>query len=449
MAHRLCSNETSDDKALGVAPTGQTLRHNHWELSLRISDRPRSMTAIRTIHNAQLPDRTGIYRLAIDEHGRIQKMMQTDGMHQSPSPVSTLSKSDAESELDVQGDWISLGGVDLQINGALGLAFPDLEEHHAEKLIKICQFLWQQGVDGFLPTVVTTSIANIHRALSVIATVQKQMAASVPMDAAKILGVHLEGPCLNPDKRGAHPKEHLQPLTADAIQTVLGDYASTVKVITLAPELDPSGTVIPYLRSLGITVSLGHSQATAAEANAAFEQGATMVTHSFNAMPALHHRKPGLLGAALTHPNVSCGFIADGQHVCPTMLDLLIRIQRGDRPVGYYGDREQGLFLVSDALSPLGLPDGTYPWDTREIYIQNGTARLEDGTLAGTTHALFVGAQNLVKWNICDPAEAIALATIAPRAAIGEPTLQSGQPANLLRWSYDDERRSLTWQRIT
>lgn len=108
---------------------------------------------------------------------------------------------------------------------------------------------------------------------------------------AEILGVHLEGPFLNPEKRGAHPAEYLLPLTLDNVKTVLADYTDLVKIITLAPELDPRGDIIPYLRSLGITVSLGHSLATAEEAEKAFQQGATMVTHAFNAMPSLHHRQ--------------------------------------------------------------------------------------------------------------------------------------------------------------
>jgi N-acetylglucosamine-6-phosphate deacetylase len=354
----------------------------------------------------------------------------------------------SDSEIDVHGDWISLGGVDLQINGALGLAFPDLAPSHSDTLIKICRFLWQQGIDGFMPTLVTTSIDKIHRAIAVIAQVQRQMTRSGIQEAAAILGVHLEGPCLNPEKRGAHPQEHLQPLTIETLQTVLGDDASVVKIMTLAPELDATGEVIPYLRSLGITVSLGHSQATADEARAAFHQGASMVTHAFNAMPPLHHRQPGLLGAALADSRVSCGLIADGQHVCPTMMDLLMSINRGKRSSDGTASQKSSLFLVSDALSPLGLPDGTYPWDTREIQVTNGTARLDDGTLAGTTHGLLVGAQNLVRWEICTPAEAIALATLAPRQAIGLPGLMPGQPATLLRWTYHEDGRSLTWQRL-
>lgn len=402
------------------------------------------MTRFKTIHNARLPGQNGFYTVTISDDGKIKDIAVID--HRTMPFSETHDASDAV--LDVQGDWVSLGGIDLQINGALGLAFPDLTDQHTAMLVKIAQFLWQQGIDGFLPTLVTTSIDNIHRALAVIASVQQQMTMAEDNESATILGVHLEGPCLNPEKRGAHPNEHLQPLTIDGVQTLLGNDASIVKVMTLAPELDPTGDAIPYLRSLGITVSLGHSQATAEQATTAFHLGATMVTHAFNAMPALHHRTPGLLGAALAHPGVCCGLIADGQHVCPTMLDLLMRINRGSQCSATHVP-DPGIFLVSDALSPLGLPDGIYPWDTRQIQVQDGTARLDDGTLAGTTHALLVGVQNLVMWGICEPGEAIALATIAPRHAIGLPGLKPGQPANLLRWSYQDVGRSLTWQRIT
>jgi N-acetylglucosamine-6-phosphate deacetylase len=340
--------------------------------------------------------------------------------------------------LDLGGDWLSLGGIDLQINGALGLPFPDLQSHHLTKLAEICELLWQQGVDGFLPTLVTCAIEQVHAALAMIADYQASPAAHQPGRAA-ILGVHLEGPFLNPTKRGAHPQAFLQPLNLETVKTVLGDYTALVKVVTLAPELDPSGETIAYLQHHGIIVSLGHSLATAAEAQQAFTQGATMVTHAFNAMPALHHREPGLLGAALIHPQVWCGFIADGEHVCPTMLELLIRTQKSGTA---------GLFLVSDALSPLGLTDGSYPWDSRTIHIQQGTARLEDGTLAGTTLSLLTGVQNLVKWQCCHPEIAIALATSYPRHAIGQTDLAKGTHAShLLRWQ-QSPTGDLTWQRV-
>jgi N-acetylglucosamine-6-phosphate deacetylase len=213
--------------------------------------------------------------------------------------ISQVGKSLVADDLptvDVAGDWISLGGVDLQINGALGLAFPDVRMEDFGRLTEICDLLWAEGVDGFLPTIVTTSIDNIHRSLAVFAEFMAQQRPNT----AQILGVHLEGPFLNPQKRGAHPAVYLQPLTVNLVAAVLGEHAPVVKVITLAPELDPTGTVVPYLRSLDIIVSLGHSQANFAQAEWAFQAGASMVTHAFNAMPGLHHREPGLLGAAHT-----------------------------------------------------------------------------------------------------------------------------------------------------
>ncbi len=340
--------------------------------------------------------------------------------------------------IDVAGDWISQGAVDLQINGALGLAFPDLRPARFEQLQAICDLLWQQGVDGFCPTIVTTSLENFHGSLAAIRDFQSQQQKN---NAATIIGAHLEGPFLDSTKRGAHPAEFLQPLTLDAVKTVVDDFADVISIVTLAPELGEDSGVIEWLCDRNITVSMGHSLATAQQANKAFSQGATMVTHAFNAMPGLHHRDPGLLGAALTDDRVSCGFIADGQHICPTMLDLLLRSGRGTAKKVM-----NGLFLVSDALSPLGLPDGKYPWDSREIEVINGTARLADGTLSGTTLPLIEGAQNLVKWGLCDVEEAIALVTQAPRQAVELPGFVVGSPAQLLRW--EDKEDQLNWARL-
>jgi N-acetylglucosamine-6-phosphate deacetylase len=379
------------------------------------------------IINARLPDREGLHQLSI-QAGTLQSIDPMEAIAPIP-PAAGLPI------LDVAGDWISPGGVDLQINGALGLAFPDLSLDQTATLHQICAFLWEQGVDAFLPTLVTTSIANIHRALAAIATVQRQ-----PTSGAQILGVHLEGPFLNPEKRGAHPAEHLQPLTPDHVAQVLGDLGPIVRVITLAPELDPSQQIIADLVAQGMVVSLGHSQATATQAQQAFDQGATMVTHAFNAMPSLHHRQPGLLGAALTDPRVACGVIADGVHVSPTMLDLLLRIGRGGRSPRTY---PEGLFLVSDALAPLGLPDGRYPWDDREIEVYHGTARLPDGTLSGTTRPLLAGVTYLVQQDLCSLPEAIALATLAPRRALGLSPWPTDTPIHLLRWTAAGD-----WQRI-
>ncbi|HLO50588.1 MAG TPA: N-acetylglucosamine-6-phosphate deacetylase [Kamptonema sp.] len=390
------------------------------------------------ILNAKLPGYNGLQAIAINAEGIIQGIYPMEKVFKRVAPPDLQV-------IDAGGDLVSLGGVDLQINGALGLAFPDLESDNIPFLQEICQFLWTQGIDGFLPTLVTTSVEKMRRSLSTIGDFMAAQKEASPT-TAKILGAHLEGPFLNFQKRGAHPEEFLLPLTVENVKEVLGDWANIVKIVTLAPELDSTGKAIAYLRSLGITISLGHSLATAAQAQEAFEQGASMVTHAFNAMPSLHHREPGLLGSALVHPAVRCGLIADGQHVTPAMIDILLRSSR----------YEQGVFLVSDALAPLGLRDGVYPWDSRQIEVKNGTAwvrvgyhePLENGTLAGTTLPLLVGVQNLVKWGICNPENAIALAVDSPRKAIGLPGICGQFAVQLLRWRLDEFTKELTWQRL-
>lgn len=381
------------------------------------------------IINARLTGYLNLQQLQIDNQGKIEAII--------PQSEKELFQ-ESDKIIDAAGNWISLGGVDLQINGGLGLAFPDLDYHHLPLLQKIGQFLWKKGVDAYLPTIVTTSIENIQRSLSVIEDfLMAQKSFTEP--TAKVLGVHLEGPFLNLEKRGAHPAQYLLKPTLENVNQVLGKNPELIKIITLAPELDPSNQIIPYLKSLGITVSLGHSQATVTEAENAFTLGASMITHAFNAMPPLHHRQPGLLAAAIRNPQVYCGFIADGQHVSPTMLDILLRASYA----------EKGAFLVSDALAPMGLVDGIYPWDERQIEVSQGTARLSDGTLSGTTLPLLSGVNNLLDWGIASPESAIALATESPRQAIALQGLAVGQEANLLRWHGDQVSPKLVFKRLT
>jgi len=382
-----------------------------------------------SIVNAHFPNHDHQYYKIDIEAGYIKSIQQQNGK---------FEKRD-DSVIDFKGDWLSLGGIDLQINGALGIPFPDLETEHLNKLFAISQFLWEQGIDGFLPTIVTTSPEKIARSLSVITSyIQQYQTEDFPY--AKILGIHLEGPFLNPKKRGAHPEKYLLDFTLDNFHRLIGKYSEQVRVVTCAPEISSEKRIIAKLRSRypNILISLGHSLATATEAETAFEQGASLVTHGFNAMPALHHREPGLLGAALVHSGVKCGFIADGQHIAPTMLELLLRM----------GEAQKRLFLVSDALAPLGLGDGIYPWDSRKIEVSEGTARLEDGTLAGTTLPLLSGVTNLVNWGMCEIGSAIALATESPREALGTAGLTVGQPASLLRWHWDEATQSLSWHRL-
>jgi len=318
----------------------------------------------------------------------------------------------------------SSGAIDLQINGALGVSFNQITAENYHRIPDICALLWEQGIDAFLPTLVTTSLTDLHRSMLYLS----QYVGKHQPRMAQILGLHLEGPFLNPHKRGAHPLEYLQELNVENIRQLLQDYASMIKLITLAPELDPSGKSIHYLVNQGIVVSLGHSQADAPITEMAIQQGASMVTHVFNAMPSLHHRQANLLTEALLNDEIYCGAIADGVHLHPRIVELLIRL-KGSK-----------LFLVSDALAPLGLPEGVYPWDKRQIKIEGGTARLLDGTLAGTTLPLWQSVLNLVRWQICDLTTAIATVTQVPSQILGITLPDTLQWYKLADGSYEYRR---------
>jgi N-acetylglucosamine-6-phosphate deacetylase len=184
-------------------------------------------------------------------------------------------------------------------------------------------------------------------------------------------------------------------------------------------------------------VSLGHSEATESEATAAYDAGVAMVTHAYNAVPAMHHRAPGPVAAAVLRDDVALGLIADGVHVTPTMAVLLQRLA------------PQQVVLVSDALAPYGLADGLHRWDERTLVVENGSCRLEDGTLAGVTLPLLEGALRLARWS-GRPERAIAAATVLPRRVLGEKRAISelllGRPlAECLRWSQG--AGGLCWQR--
>jgi len=184
-------------------------------------------------------------------------------------------------------------------------------------------------------------------------------------------------------------------------------------------------------------VSLGHSEANESQANAAYDAGVAMVTHAFNAVPDMHRRAPGPVAAAALRSDVALGLIADGVHVAPTMAVLLQRLA------------PQQVVLVSDALAPYGLADGLHRWDERTLVVENGSCRLEDGTLAGVTLPLLEGAIRLARWS-GRPERAIAAATVLPRRVLGDrrplKALLVGRPlAECLRWN--PGAGGLSWRR--
>ncbi|WP_353292758.1 N-acetylglucosamine-6-phosphate deacetylase [Synechococcus sp. M16CYN] len=330
------------------------------------------------------------------------------------------------------GDWISPRAVDLQINGGLGLAFPELVPTDLPRLIDLLKLLWRDGVEAIAPTLVTCGVAPLRKSLAVL---QEARSYKRP-DCCRLLGAHLEGPFLAESRRGAHPKQHLVAPSLTALHERICGYESEIALMTLAPELDGAATVIDRLRDLGITVALGHSSANAGSAAKAFDQGVGMLTHAFNAMPGLHHRAPGPVGEACRRDAIALGLIADGVHVDPTMAVLLQKLA------------PNRIVLVSDALAPYGLADGIHRWDKRNLLVKNGVCRLKDGTLAGVTLPQLEAVKRLARWSD-DAGAAIWSATVAPRGVLGSiGTLEQiliGQPLTaLLRW-HQTAKGCLDW----
>ncbi|QPN60408.1 amidohydrolase family protein [Synechococcus sp. CBW1002] len=360
------------------------------------------------------------WRIGIDEAGQIAVV--------EPIPAGSAAAGEAWG-----GDWLSPAGVDVQINGGLGLAFPELTPADLPTLLQLLERLWTDGVEAICPTLVTCGVGPLRQALAVLDQARQQHQPG----RCRLLGAHLEGPFLAPQRRGAHPAQHLCPPSLEALQERIGGHEDAIDLVTLAPELAGAEAVIDALRARGIVVSLGHSGADEAAAQHAYGAGVTMVTHTFNAMDGLQHRSPGPVAAAILAGTVALGLIADGVHVAPSMAVLLQRLAP---------DR---LVLVSDALAPYGLGEGAHRWDERLLLVEEGSCRLEDGTLAGVTLPLLEGVRRLASWS-GRPEQAIAAATVSPRRVLGDErsveTMLVGTPlGEALRWHQDGT--GLAWRR--
>jgi N-acetylglucosamine-6-phosphate deacetylase len=388
---------------------------------------------MRWISNVRLP-RAGRCRHGEGQRWRLALVTDGDASDERIAAVEPIPAGAAAAGENWGGDWLSPAGVDLQINGGLGLAFPELTPADLPLLLDLLELLWRDGVEAISPTLVTCGVAPLRQALTVLAEARAQHRPG----RCRLLGAHLEGPFLARERRGAHPAEHLAAASPAALAERIVGFEYQIAMVTLAPELEGADAVIAALCARGITVSLGHSNASEAEASAAFEAGVSMLTHSFNAMAGLQHRAPGPVAAALLHGGIALGLIADGVHVAPSMAVLLQRLAPNQ------------LVLVSDALAPYGLPDGTHRWDERALIVEQGSCRLEDGTLAGVTLPLLEGVRRLARWGA--PAEqAIAAATLTPRRVLGDGRSAAEMLVGLrlqdtLRWHGSAE--GLQWHRV-
>ncbi len=319
---------------------------------------------------------------------------------------------------DAGDDYILPGFVDLQVNGSHGI---DVMNASPDELANLSRHLARGGATAWMPTAVTAPIEKIAQVHDSIATAIENSRRNDASDAAAILGMHLEGPFISPRRLGAHPTLNLEP-RGDAFERVLAMRA--LRLITLAPELPGGLAAIRRLTARNVVVSIGHTNATLDEANAAIDAGARMFTHLFNAMRPLNHRDPGVIAAALAPSAALAGIIPDAVHAHPAILRLAFAA-RG----------RTGLILVTDKVALAQTSDSEKTVGRARATIRDGAARLDDGTLAGSIISMLDGVRIMVEKAGVTIGDAAVMAATNPAKLIGandRGQIQIGARADLI-----------------
>lgn len=291
------------------------------------------------------------------------------------------------------------GFIDLHVHGA---NHSDVMDGTEEALTTISQALAMEGTTSFLATTMTSSPAKLERALKAIHAFKLK-----PNHGANILGVHLEGPFISSKKAGAQCAEYILQPDIERFQYWQQISNNLIKLVTLAPELEGALPFIQYLEQQNIVVSMGHSDANYQETLAAITHGCEYATHLFNAMRGIHQREPGLVTAALLE-NIFTEVIADGVHLHPAILRLILKLKQ-----------QKKIILVTDAMRAKCLADGCYELGEQAVEVKQGVARLPDGTLAGSLLKMPDAIRNMMQFAQCDFLDALKMATENPAKALG------------------------------
>lgn len=345
----------------------------------------------------------GVVDLLI-ENGRIAAIGRA---LQEPVPATVI---------DLQGRILAPGFIDLHVQGAGGA---DVLDGTEEALQTIARTLVRFGTTAFLATTAMHfDKPNTHLQVAAACT-------GKDLGGAHLLGLHLEGPFINPQRRGGMSPTCIGPARMDTLRSLLDMTAGALKMMTIAPELDGSLAIIEQLVAAGIVASFGHSTASYEEALGGIGAGITHATHLFNAMAPLHHRQPGPLPALAESDNVTAQLIADGVHVHPAVVKLAWRLFGPSR-----------LACITDGIQALGLPEGRYLYNGREYEAKHGTARYLDGTLIGTALGLDQMVARLRRFCGCSLPEAIEAASFNPAGVLGlagrKGSLAVGKDADLV-----------------
>ena len=299
--------------------------------------------------------------------------------------------------IDVEGMAVVPGFIDLHIHGLMG------HDAMGPDLAQVIRDLPAFGVTAFLATTLTLPHDETLAALEAMAEV-----IDTPPSGAQCVGIHLEGPFLSPARPGMATPDWFEPLTWENFQTFQQAARGHIRLLTFAPEVGEAMACIPRLIKAGVVPAVGHSNATFEQVAQAVRLGLSHATHTFNAMRPLHHRGPGVVGAVMYFDQIVAELIADGVHIHPAVMAILLRVKGVDR-----------VALVSDATPLAGLPDGEYEWEHKPIFVRDGSCRLADGTLASAYALLDAGVRNLVERVGLPLEQALMPATRVPAKVLG------------------------------
>ena len=301
--------------------------------------------------------------------------------------------------VDLHGAYVIPGLIDVHNHGNSGADFSDGDY---DGLVKMAEYLARNGVTSFAPASMTLPYDVLAKAFAT----ARRLADEAPEGASALRGIQMEGPFFSEKKKGAQNGAYLRDPDFAAFSKLYHDCGGLVRIVDVAPELPGACEFIRQAKEL-CTVSIAHTDANYDEARAAVEAGVTHLTHLFNAMPALHHRKPGVIGAAAEADQVSAEIISDGQHIHPSAVRLAFRLFGAERMV-----------LISDALRCCGMPDGEYELGGQAVFLKGGVARLADGTIAGSATNLYDCMLRAISFGIAKE-DAVRAATWNPARQIG------------------------------
>lgn len=305
---------------------------------------------------------------------------------------------DRSGEIDLGGACVIPGLVDIHTHGANGADFSDGD---AEGLRRMGEHFAKCGVTSFAPTSMTLPYETLEAAFAT----AEELSSNRPAGCARVMGIHMEGPFFSEKKKGAQNGAYLKKPNFDVFQRLYEGCNNLVRIVDVAPELDGAAAFAEKAKEL-CTVSVAHTDASYDEAKAVFDAGARHLTHLYNAMPGIHHRKPGPIGAASEREDVAAELICDGLHVHPSAVRMAFRLFPGR------------ICLISDSLRCCGMPAGEYELGGQQVFLSGGVARLSDGTIAGAASDLYADMRKAVSFGIMKE-EAVLAATIRPAQEIG------------------------------